>query len=246
VSEYNDKPLVSIITVCYNSEKYIRETIESVLNQTYDNIEYIIVDGDSTDSTLDIIKEYEPKFNGRLRWVSEPDEGIYDAMNKGINMATGYYAFFIGADDIFLKDNLEQLMHKIKHKKTKRLLVFPIILNNSKNYPKLDRKVNIVHHQGVLFNLNIIKEIGCYNKKYMIHSDFDLISKYIKKYGYIYINIPLCKFTKGGVSTNGENVILSTKELIKIYKYYNGDLFSFEFIKLISRPLFYYLKEKVI
>jgi glycosyltransferase involved in cell wall biosynthesis len=72
----------TIITVCYNSEKTIKRTIESVLNQTYHNIEYLIIDGASTDGTIAIIKEYEMKFQGRMKWISEPDDGIYYAMNK--------------------------------------------------------------------------------------------------------------------------------------------------------------------
>ena len=78
---------VSIITVCFNSSKTIRRTLESVLQQSYSEIEYLIIDGASTDITVDIIKEYEPLFQGRMKWVSEKDDGIYDAMNKGIRMA---------------------------------------------------------------------------------------------------------------------------------------------------------------
>ena len=99
----NTPPLITIITVAYNAVKDIENTILSVLNQTYPNIEYIIIDGGSTDGTLDIIKKYEDKIS---YWVSEPDKGIYDAMNKGIVKANGDYLFFLGADDkeyFFLK-----------------------------------------------------------------------------------------------------------------------------------------------
>jgi glycosyltransferase involved in cell wall biosynthesis len=92
---------ISIITVCYNSERYIQFAMASVLEQTYKNIEYIVVDGSSTDSTLDIIKEYEPRFNGHMRWVSEPDKGIYDAMNKGIAMASGDIVGILNSDDAY-------------------------------------------------------------------------------------------------------------------------------------------------
>lgn len=80
--------MISIITATYNSSATVRRTIDSVLEQTYHDIEYIVVDGGSIDGTLDIIKEYEPRFDGRLRYISEPDRGIYDALNKGIRMET--------------------------------------------------------------------------------------------------------------------------------------------------------------
>ena len=92
---------VSIITVCYNSEKTIERTIKSVLNQTYQDYEYIIVDGASTDKTLDIIKRYEPEFEGKMRWISEQDNGIYYAMNKGIGMAKGKLIGMINSDDYY-------------------------------------------------------------------------------------------------------------------------------------------------
>lgn len=97
-----NNPLISIITVCFNSEKTIRKTIESVLNQTYSNIEYILVDGNSTDSTVGIIKEYQPQFQAKgisYRYISEPDDGIYDAMNKGISLASGELVGIINSDD---------------------------------------------------------------------------------------------------------------------------------------------------
>ena len=89
----------SIITICYNSEKTIERTIKSVLAQTYKNYEYIIVDGASKDGTLEIVKRFELQFDGRLKWKSEPDKGIYDAMNKGINMATGDVIGIVNSDD---------------------------------------------------------------------------------------------------------------------------------------------------
>ena len=111
------KPLISIITVCFNSAKTIRQTIESVLNQTYTNIEYILIDGKSTDNTVAIIQEYAPLFAAKgiaYRWVSEPDNGIYDAMNKGIKLATGEWIGIINSDDYFVSNvvfnDLSQLM----------------------------------------------------------------------------------------------------------------------------------------
>ena len=92
---------LSLITVTYNSGLTIRDTIQSVLSQTYTDIEYIIVDGASKDNTVEIIKEYECAFGNKLKWISEPDKGLYDAMNKGIQMATGEVVGIINSDDFF-------------------------------------------------------------------------------------------------------------------------------------------------
>ena len=92
---------ISLITVTFNSAASLRYTIQSVLSQSYPNIEYIIIDGASKDDTVSIIKEYEPKFYGRMRWISEPDKGLYDAMNKGIRMATGDIVGIINSDDFY-------------------------------------------------------------------------------------------------------------------------------------------------
>ena len=100
---------ISVITVCYNSKKTIEDTIKSVLNQTYQNYEYIIIDGCSTDGTIDLVKSYIPKFNGRLTFISEPDKGIYNAMNKGIRKATGDLICLLNSDDYYELDAFETM-----------------------------------------------------------------------------------------------------------------------------------------
>lgn len=113
---------ISIITVCYNAEKLIRETIESVLGQTYQNVEYIIVDGASIDGTLSIVDEYRERVEGDKQgemWnmivISEPDQGIYDAMNKGVEMASGDYIQFLNAGDCFVDAYVvERVIEKMK------------------------------------------------------------------------------------------------------------------------------------
>lgn len=97
---------ISIITTSYNSAHTLRDTMESVLRQTYTDYEYIVVDGASKDGTVDIIREYEPRFEGRMRWVSEPDRGIYDAMNKGVAMATGDVVGLLNSDDFYASDDI--------------------------------------------------------------------------------------------------------------------------------------------
>ena len=97
---------ISLITVTFNSGGTLRDTIQSVLSQTYPEIEYIIVDGLSEDSTIDIIKEYVPLFKGRLKWISEKDNGLYDAMNKGFKMATGEIVGIINSDDLLTESGV--------------------------------------------------------------------------------------------------------------------------------------------
>ena len=98
-----DAPIISVITVCYNVASTIEKTMLSVLNQTYKNLEYIIIDGNSTDGTVDIIKKYAERLTF---WISEPDKGIYDAMNKGIVKATGKFLIFMNAGDQFLNEKV--------------------------------------------------------------------------------------------------------------------------------------------
>ena len=101
---------ISVITATFNSGRTVRDTIESVLGQTYNDIEYIIVDGKSHDNTMEIVRGYEPRFGGRLRWVSESDKGIYDAMNKGLTMAKGDVVGILNSDDFYTStDVLEQV-----------------------------------------------------------------------------------------------------------------------------------------
>ncbi len=103
-----NKPLITVITVVFNGEKYLEETILSVINQTYDNVEYIIIDGGSTDGTLNIILKYEYALD---YWVSEKDKGIYDAMNKGIDLTTGDWINFMNGGDSFYRSNILEKIH---------------------------------------------------------------------------------------------------------------------------------------
>jgi glycosyltransferase involved in cell wall biosynthesis len=97
---------ISIITACYNSAAFIRTAMESVLTQTWPEIEYLVIDGGSADGTVEVIREYEPRFEGRMRWASEADRGMYDAINKGIRMATGEVVGILNADDVLSDDQV--------------------------------------------------------------------------------------------------------------------------------------------
>lgn len=134
-------PLISIVTVTYNAEKHLRQTIESVLGQSYANIEYILIDGGSKDSTVDIIKEHETQI---AYWVSEPDKGIYDAMNKGILLATGQLVGMKNADDWFLPNAVEQVVNCFLS--TQASVIYGNSLHVVKEQPLMANLYLVSHH----------------------------------------------------------------------------------------------------
>lgn len=183
---YNNKnPIVSIITVVKNNEKYLEETILSILNQNFKDYEYIIVDGGSTDMTLDIIKKYEDRIDF---WISEKDEGIYDAFNKGLSFAKGDLIGFVNSDDILTKNALEILY--------KYFIMFPKIdfffgsvkkhwgiLHGYKPW-----KIYFTwgfyssHSTGFFIKKEAARAIGEYNTKYKFSSDYDYFYRMIVKH----------------------------------------------------------------
>lgn len=174
----NSKPLISIITVVYNGEKYLEETISSVLNQTYDNVEYIIIDGGSTDGTLDIIKKYEDKID---YWVSERDGGISDAFNKGVKVAHGEYINFQGdGDGFYAPDALEKVFENI----------------DTKEDVLISAKIQRIDENGE--HLYVSKYMRKFNKKSLLfrmsmpHQGLFTHIIYFKKYGFFDVNNIFC------------------------------------------------------
>lgn len=207
---YLDKPLVSIITVIYNGEAYIEQTILSVLNQTYDNVEYIIIDGESTDGTVDIIKKYEEKID---YWVSEKDNGIYDAMNKGIMLASGVWINLLNAGDIFCNNSV--LMNVVSDLNTDSINNYGVVAgayilerNGEKRFP--EKNINHVKyggllscHQAILFNKHILKDSIYYDLRYMICSDNDMMMRIVKNNIKVkYLDQAICYFQDGGISSD--------------------------------------------
>lgn len=173
---YNN-PLVSIITVCYNSANTIEDTIRSVLEQTYRNIEYIIVDGKSTDSTMSLVKKYETLFEGRLHYISEKDDGIYDAMNKGIEMAGGELIGIINSDDYYELDAVENIVKQYKHNKEQVLYGMMRIIEG-------DQERRIVMDSHHFIREVMIPHCTCFVKReiYIKYGKFDLRYKYVADY----------------------------------------------------------------
>lgn len=198
-------PLISIITVVRNGEKTLERTIRSVTQQTFKNFEYIIIDGDSSDGTLDIIELYG---NDISFWVTEPDSGIYNAMNKGISLSSGNYLWFINSgDELYSEDTIEKIVPAILEDPD--IIYGDVVLFSEETNTgrKLKAKVlsrenlsngMIVCHQSVLCSRKIIVK---YNENYDIVADHDwLIHIASKARRVFYQPFPLSIYLAGGVS----------------------------------------------
>ena len=205
-----NKPLVTIITVVYNAEKLLERCILSVLNQTYDNIEYIIIDGCSTDSTLDIIKKYEDYID---YFISEPDDGIYYAMNKGLELASGDYIAILNSDDWYYKHGLSTIFNN-EHNKDVIIAIIKIFDPTQGKvidtvFPK---KINesiyltsVPNHQAILFAKNIYNKVGFFNTDYTIVADWDMFLRAYKLFSSSVMQLSynlLTYFSTGGISSS--------------------------------------------
>ena len=209
---------VTIITVSYNSVASIADTIRSVLSQTYKQIEYIIVDGNSTDGTMQIVKLFEADFCGRLRYSSEPDKGIYDAMNKGLRMATGDVVGFLNSDDYFTtNDVISQLVaafsrddidavygdvhfiHVHKPEKTVRYY-------SSKRFSPFWLRFGFMPaHPSFYLKRKVYEQVGGYSLDYKIGADFEMMVRlfHLHHISYRYLPIDCVTMRLGGASTRG-------------------------------------------
>lgn len=203
--------LVSIITVCFNSEKTIRQTIESVLQQDYQNIEYLIIDGCSNDTTVSIAKEYEEKFaekGYRYTIISEKDQGIYDAMNKGIGLTTGELIGLINSDDWYEPNAVSTAVNAFEEENYDMFYADINLIKSDGSvivkHSKLDRFPTSRHwnHPTTFITKKVYSELGGY-RNVGIHDDFDLVLR-VRKAGkkVVVKNVVLANFRVGGTSND--------------------------------------------
>ena len=223
--------MISLITVTYNSERTLRDTIQSVLNQTYSDIEYIVIDGLSKDCTVDIIREYEPLFQGRLKWKSEKDNGLYDAMNKGISMSTGDIVGIINSDDFYhRRDIISKIVETFQNKKIQAAygdvrFVNPDNLGKTVRYYSSGsfslrrfRYGFMPAHPTFFTYRKYFEEFGYYKTDYRIAADYELLVRFLHTHQLktAYIPLDFMKMRTGGISTASikSNIILN-KEIVR-------------------------------
>ena len=224
---------ISIITATYNSASTIRDTTDSVIAQDYPNIEHIIVDGASTDNTLQLVKSYGAKI---AKVISEADKGIYDAMNKGIKAATGDIIGILNSDDFFTSDDvLSTIAETFKNNRIDALygdvhFVNPDNLRRSVRYyssavfkPSLFRFGFMPAHPSFYMRRSCYEKYGLYSLDYKIASDYDLLIRYLhkEKISYKYLKKDFVTMRTGGVSTvNFNSRVILNREIVKACKKY--------------------------
>lgn len=243
---------ISLITATYNSAETLRDTMQSVLNQTFKDVDYIIVDGGSKDSTIDIVKEFEPKFEGRLRWVSECDKGIYDAMNKGVRMAQGEIVGILNSDDFFASDHV---LETVNDAFTKNPTIDGVYADvRYVNWNDTRKTVRIFSgkdfkreklcwgkmppHPSFYVKRKCYDKFGLYSLDYPICADYDMFVKMIwgGNINTLYINEIFVNMRSGGTSSSGLKVHRKImKERMRCVREHN---MPSNFLKQTSRYIF--------
>jgi glycosyltransferase involved in cell wall biosynthesis len=230
-------PLVSIITVTYNAEKYLEQTILSVVNQTYENIEYIIIDGKSTDKTIDIIEQYSHHI---AIWTSESDNGIYDAMNKGIRLSHGEVIGILNAGDFYQLDAVEKIVNAyldnsktdIFHGNINYYFENGIFFKEKKANPNISilYKENNIFHPTFFVTKFAYHKNGLFDIQYKIAADMDFAMRnYNKGAHFFYLDEVITNFRMGGAST--KQIRLSLRERFEIIRKYGCPTLESGFLK---------------
>lgn len=220
---------ISIITTALNSEKTLADTLESILRQTHKDVEVWVIDGGSTDSTVDIIRSYEPLFGNKLHWISEPDRGLYDAMNKGLARVKGDVVGILNSDDFYTSDDvLETVVQKLKKHPSVQAVYGDVHYVNADNLDRVVRYYSssgfspwklrfgyMPAHPAFYIRRRAMQQAGLYSLDYELASDYEMMVRLFCKYkiGASYIKKDMVTMRTGGLSNNSfRSRILLTKE----------------------------------
>lgn len=242
-------PKISIVTVCYNSEKHLEECIQSVVNQTYENKEYIIIDGGSTDGTLDIINKYKDKLS---YFVSEPDRGISDAFNKGINVATGDLIEILNSDDFMMPNVLQRVADEYEDG-IDLIRGYCIIWNEKLNTKNELHPTNrfgvppfgaVICHESSFISKERYKKVGEYKVNYKYMMDLDLFVRMHKDKSLKSKIIDVCviTFRTGGASSSSAFMLEDERKRLVLD---NGGSWFSAFIFIVYHRVKYALKRTI-
>ena len=245
------QPLVTVITVVLNGGQYLEQTVCSVLDQSYDNIEYIIIDGGSTDDTLDIIKKYEARID---YWVSEPDRGIYDAMNKGLVLANGELIGLLNAGDYYEKEAIEASVESyVKHAVPGIYFGHTYLIQEDLGL-RYEYPARTEHWQGMGFchpamfaHREVYRQLGDYDLAYRFAADYAFILKALdQNVEMIPIGVFIVNYRNTGLSAS--NLAGSLKEIRTINRNHFGffSLEHFKFLVVYLKSLMLILLEPII
>ena len=240
----NAQPLVSIITACFNSAGTIARTLDSVLAQTYPNIEVIVIDGGSTDGTVSIIESYGKKFNGRLTWVSEKDNGMYDAMNKGIERSTGELIGILNSDDWYESDAVETMVKAYSVEQSS-------VLYGILRYVDAERETMLyrMHHDSLKEGMithptcfvprSLYKKYGMFDLKYRLSSDYDLMLRF-QSNGVTFVPVDriIANFSAGGLSTVNTDGLIEGFRIRHSYGIISDGRMKWGILKLQIKAMF--------
>ena len=212
---------VSIITVCYNSEATIERTISSVLTQSYSNLEYIIVDGKSSDKTMEIVEKYRQQFEGRMKVISEPDNGIYDAMNKGIRNASGELIGIINSDDYYERDAVENIVSMMNKNVYQILYGMLRVVNGSVETKIVMQKhenleCEMIPHPTCFVTKKVYEDFGMFDLQYKSCADYDFMLRMKSNKNIVFVPVYkiIATFADGiGMSAKDESVLETFKML---------------------------------
>ena len=209
---------ISIVTATYNSGKTVRDTFMSVLNQTYDNYELIVVDGGSKDDNSEIMRHYEQIFNGRMKWISEPDRGIYDAMNKGIAMATGDVVGFLNSDDFYSSCGILRMAASSMRNKNIDAVYGDVHYVHDNDLGKCVRYYSsrafhrvwmrfgfMPAHPSFYCRREVYEKYGTFDLSYKVAADFECLLRliFLHRIRTMYLPLDFVTMRTGGASTQG-------------------------------------------
>lgn len=219
---------ISIVTVVYNNANVIKSAIDSVLNQTYSDIEYIIIDGKSTDGTVEIIQSYGPKID---KFISEPDFGIYDAMNKGLKLATGDVIGILNSDDLYISNDVIAKVVQVFEERQVDSVFADLVYIKAENLNKVVRYYDSSYfspdkfaygwmpaHPTFFVKREIYEKYGYFKTDYKIAADYELLARFLGQYAisYFYLQLTIVKMRTGGVSTtNIKSNIVINQEILR-------------------------------